>query len=202
MLPTRDELQHYKSLSLKLYDVMKIIGVTTEVRDTVKEMALVREVLENMGLVPDFPYSVYSFGSSCEGTFTLGLGFDIDMVYVDIMPVDTNIVNSKHPRVLLVPENQTGYAKLQLLSEGRPIFNDCSNVTTSQLYCYKVDKNNRVCKIEKVEDGPLAGVHKQVPAFHFSGDGCQLPRDTVYALKCETWPECASEWLIRQRKVD
>ena len=196
MLPTEDELKHYKSLSLKMYDIMKGTGYTTKMRDTIKEMAIVREVLATIAYTPYF--SVYSFGSLSEGTFTKG--FNTDEVYVGNIPVVTDIVPSTRSELLLVSEEQPGYAKLQLISEGRLIFKDFGNVKTSPLHDFRVDKSNRVCLIQKAVNEEQFGLHKQGPAISHPRE--LLPSDTVFAFKCETWPECASEWLTRQREHD
>lgn len=116
MLPTRDEIDHNKSLSRDLYQVMENIGVTTEWRDTRKEMARTIEILLTVNSAADF--SDYIFGSYYEGTFTPDMGSDMDNVVIkNEIPVVTSIGDCPHHvyfSLLLVPDKQPGYAKLQI----------------------------------------------------------------------------------------
>ena len=70
------------------------------------------------------------------------------------------------------------------------------------MYGFKVDRNKRVCLIQKATYAELDCYQKHGPAFHDPGDKTQLPTDSLFAFKCETCPELASEWLARDRIYD
>ena len=106
MLADIDERGRYKRLSLKLYDVMRSIGVTTDVRDTMKSMATIWDFVKTIAHASQ--YSVHTFGSSCEGTSTEGLGFDVDTVFVSHTPVVTYPVYSLGPYYLIVLKSKLG----------------------------------------------------------------------------------------------
>ena len=62
--------------------------------------------------------------------------------------------------------------------------------------------NNRVCVIQKLgkEGLRLTEMHrKEGPAIHLDAAKGWSSSDTVLALSCTDWPECAREWLSRRR---
>ena len=186
VLPTRDEIDHNKSLSRDLYQVMENIGVTTEWRDTRKEMARTIEILLTVNSAADF--SNYIFGSYYEGTFTPDMGSDMDDVVIkNDIPVVTSIGDCPHHvyfGLLLVPDKQPGYAKVQVVTNGKPAFTDIKDfMALNRLYGCKADKDNRLCLIPN-PDQVLQGKTYAYDLLH---------------AKCTNWPGLASEWLHRQR---
>ena len=193
-------MKHHKSLSLNLFDVMEDLGATIENRNITMEAAISREILGTIANAS----SMYVFGSMYEGTSTEGLLPDIDVARIlPHMPVITDIANCpSYNSYLLVPEEQPGYVRLQLVHNGDVQWERCPEVDLVKYHHLSVDMNNRVCLIQNVsmEELTLAGIYwKEGPAFHADAIKGMTSQDTVLALSCTEWPECAQEWLSRKR---
>ena len=96
--------------------------ITVSERDVKKELSTMLEILLSM----IFPkQSVYVFGSQYEGTSLSGKS-DIDFVYVNNFPkVVTNILSTSSDDCLLLIQDMhtpAGYAKLQLVQDGVPVY--------------------------------------------------------------------------------
>ena len=112
--------------------------VTTEIFDT---------ILSQPSLTP------YIFGSSYEGTTTLGMCSDVDRVYVlNGLPVVTGPADHSLGTCLLLVQDQTtppGYYKLQLVHNGQPLYGNntgiINNISPHLKRCLTFcrDKNNR-----------------------------------------------------------
>ena len=194
---------YYKSLSRRLYKVLENIGASTYERDARIRVMTTSEIMHSMskglkcqGLDCQ---TYYMFGSSFEGTTTHGLESDVDFVYVDEhCPVVTNISEAQHYQdcVLLVQDSITlpGYAKLQRVCYGvlgtGTMFNKQSGYSTC------IDAEDRACIYLQIALGP--GQVRHGPAISEHKILC-LASDYVPALRCRSWPACASEWLVRQR---
>lgn len=182
MLPTKKERDHHKRVSLKLYEVMEYVGIHDEARKLNTKTATLKEIGMTIHMEP---ISVYISGSLYEGTTLYGLKPDCDRLLVSHkMPVVTKIVDLSHLcRLLLVPDRYPSYVKLQLVSGGRETYM-ASTVYLNQNYF----------------SHHLTYKYRKGPAFRESRIGLLAHFDSVHAFKCEAWPECASEWLIRQRE--
>ena len=194
-------MKHHKSLSLALFNAMDDLGATIENRNITMEAAISREIL---GTIAVAPVSVYIFGSKYEGTFTEGLRPDTDVaLLLPRMPVITDIANCPSSNsYLLVPDEQHGYVRLQLVHNGDVQWERCPELKVHKYHHLSVDINNRVCLVQNSgsEGLTLTELHrKEGPAIHIDPKKDSASSDLVYALSCSDWPECAHEWLSRRR---
>ena len=192
-------MKHHRSLSLDLFGVLEDLGATVETRNMTTEAAITAEIL---GTIEVAPSSVYIFGSAYEGTATEGLQPDIDgAIILHDMPVITDIANCPSSNsYLLVPEEQPGYVRLQLVHKGDVQWERCQDLELDNFHHLSVDMNNRVCLVQNSEGLMLTEMHrKEGPAIHMDGVKNRTSLDTVVALACTDWPECAQEWLSRKR---
>ena len=65
---------------------------------------------------------------------------------------------------------------------------------------FQYDNDNRVCLTRDWSQANNVDTHRQGPAITYHGAGSWVSGDLVLALNCDTWPECASEWLTRERQ--
>ena len=196
-------MKHHKSLSLALVGVLEDLGATIETRNVNMETTISGEILDTIALAPA---SVYIFGSYYEGTSTEGLQPDVDVAYIlPDMPVITDIANCPISNsYLLVPEEQPGYVRLQLVHNGDVQWERCPELTL-MYHHLSVDINNRVCLVQNsgLEGLTLIEVHrKEGPAIHIDAKEGIASSDFVFPLSCSDWPECASKWLSRRRIHD
>ena len=195
-------MKHHRSLSQDMFYIMEDLGATIETRNIMMEAAISREILNTIAVAPS---SVYIFGSAYEGTSTEGLLPDIDVaIILPHMPVITDIAKCPSSNnYLLVPEEQPGYVRLQLVHNGDVQWERCPELVLDNYHHLSVDINNRVCLIQNsgLEGLPAARemLRKEGPAIHIDAKNGISSSDTVYALSCTDWPECAREWLSRQR---
>ena len=194
-------MKHHRSLSLALFYVIEDLGATIENRNITMEAAISREILYT---ILDAPSSLYMFGSQYEGTATDGLRPDIDEAFIlPHMPVITDIANCPSSNnYLLVPEEQPGYVRLQLVHNGDVQWERCPELKLHKYHHLSVDINNRVCLVQNpgLKGLTLTEMHrKEGPAIHTDDVKGIASSDTVFALSCTYWPECAREWLSRTR---
>ena len=192
-------MEHHKSLSLDLFNIMEDLGATIETRNMTTEAAISGEILQTIAVAPS---SLYVFGSAYEGTYTEGLlpDFDEALILPD-MPVITDIANCPSSNsYLLVPEEQPGYVRLQLVHKGDVQWGPCPELKLNKYHPLSVDMNNRVCLVQNSEGFMRTEMHrKEGPAIHMDAVKNLQSSDTVVALACTDWPECAQEWLSRKR---
>ena len=192
-------MEHHKSLSLDLFGVLEDLGATIETRNINMESAISGEILRTITFSP---CSSYVFGSAYEGTYTEGLLPDYDVaVIVPHMPVITDIANCPSSNsYLLVPEEQPGYVRLHLVHNGAVQWERCPELKLHKYHHLSVDINNRVCLVQNAEGlMPTEMLRKEGPAIHSDAVKNLSSSDTVVALACTDWPECAQEWLSRKR---
>ena len=181
---------------------MEDLGATIENRNIKMETTISIEILDT---IKRSPVSVYIFGSQYEGTFTEGLLPDVDRAFIlSNMPVITDIANCPSSNsYLLVPDEQPGYVRLQLVHNGDVQWEKCPELKLHKYHHLSVDINNRVCLVQNLEGLIMKETHrKKGPAFHQDGAKGFTSSDTVLALSCTEWPECAREWLSRRRIHD
>ena len=180
---------------------MEDLGATIETRKIKMEAATSYEISRTIAVAP---YSMYIFGSAYEGTSTKGLqpDFDVALILPD-MPVITDIANcTSSNSYLLVSDEQPGYVRLQLVHNGDVQWERCPEVDVDKYHHLSVDMNNRVCLIQKLdsEDLILTEMYRmEGPAIHFDAVKGLPSSDSVVALSCTDWPDCAQEWLSRTR---
>ena len=192
-------MEHHRSLSLDLFDVLEDLGATIETRNIMMESTITGEILRTITVSP---CSLYVFGSAYEGTSTEGLQPDIDGALIrHEMPVITDIANFPSSNsYLLVPEEQPGYVRLQLVHKGDVQWERCQDLELDMCHHLSVDMNNRVCLVQNSEGLLLTEMHRmEGPAIHMDAVKTLSSSDIVVALACTIWPECAQEWLSRKR---
>ena len=192
-------MEHHKSLSLDLFNIMEDLGATIENRNIKMEAAISNEILRTIIVSPG---SLYIFGSKYEGTSTEGLLPDNDVAYIlPDMPVITDIANcpSSHS-YLLVSDKQPGYVRLQLVHNGDVQWERCPELQLHKYHSLSVDINNRVCLVQNSEGMMPTEMHrKEGPAIHIDAVKGSTSSDIVCALSCTDWSDCAQEWLSRRR---
>ena len=161
-------MKHHRSLSLHLFDVMEDLGATIEKRNLKMEATITTEILDTITFSP---IPVYVFGSKYEGTATEGLQPDIDEAFIlPHMPVITDIANCPSSNsYLLVPDEQPGYVRLQLVHNGDVQWETWPELELNAYHHLLVDINNRVCLVQNsgLEGLTLTRMHrKEGPAIH------------------------------------
>ena len=163
------------------------------------EAAISNEILRTITVSPG---SSYVFGSVYEGTYTDGSLPDIDEAVIPPdMPVITDIANCPSSNsYLLVPDEQSGYVRLQLVHKGDVQWEKFQDLELDNCHHLSVDMNNRVCLVQNTEGFMSTEMYrKEGPAIHMDALKNRSSSDTVVALACTDWPECAQEWLSRKR---
>ena len=192
----------YRPLSRRLYRVLEDIGVCTSARDMMIKTMTIREILlsaQISTLTRCNQLPIYTFGSSFEGTTTPGLKSDIDTVLVlDFYLVVTNLAEAQqHLSCLLLLQDAStpaGYSKLQLVSLGVPM--------TQSIISLFIPSNNLPTDGEDrllLTLQHFPGLARHGPANTIEGNHNFRANDIVGAVRSCTWPECASEWLVRER---
>ena len=192
-------MKNHRSFSVDLFNIMEDLGATIETRNINMETAISVEILRTITVSP---VSSYVFGSQYEGTYTEGLLPDIDEAYIlPDMPVITDIANCPSSNsYLLVPEEQPGYVRLQLVHNGDVQWERCPELKLHKYHPLSVDINNRVCLVQNLEGLMPTEMHRnEGPAIHIDAVKGRASSDIVCALSCTDWPECAQEWLSRRR---
>ena len=195
-------MKHHKSLSLAVFYVMEDLGATIKTRNLTMKTAISVEILHTIAVAPS---SVYIFGSAYEGTSTEGLLPDSDVAYIlPDMPVITDIANCPSSNCyLLVPDEQPGYVRLQLVHNGDVQWGTCPELKIVEDHHLSVDMNNRVCLVQNcdihIPAAHVVGRRREGPALHIDTSKEMSPADIVFALSCTEWPKCAREWLSRRR---
>ena len=216
---------YYSTLSLSLDKILENIGLTEQSRKQWGEFAASREILgtianlsANRELSADVsqPYfSVYIFGSSAEGTKTVGLHSDLDYVLcmdaLQIFQSKSDISNDLVCSFLMVRDRHTkpGYTKLQYVVNGE--LQTVSNVPEELIQAVSsspkgiddtdFDCNGRVVRCTNpkqfLNDSSIHG-----PAESTEGTGRNTDCDHVQALRVHEWPKDANVWLQRKRKYN
>ena len=202
MKPSYIVMDRDKALSLALYEVLDNIGLSTEMRNIKEETAITTEILESL-VVPS-QHSVYLFGSQSECSTIPAMDSDSDVVEVPTyMPLFTNVGDCQDSDgFLLVLDRYPGYARLQLLKQCFPITipnDDPMPVIKQPSFKFQRDKENKVCLARNWPQACNVETHRQGPAMNYHANENLASMDHIYALECETWPECAREWLTRER---
>ena len=204
VIPSSEEMDWYKAISLQLYEVLDNVGMSKEVRMIEAELVSTLEILLTLLKRP----SVHIFGSQSECSKIPGTESDTDIVYIPPdMRLVTNIADyHDSDGFLLVPDRQPGYARLQVIVKGQPVTkHNVALMLKMQIipnfYQFQYDKVNRVCLTRDWSQANNVNTHRQGPALNYHGIyGIYPSQDFVFALNCDTLLECASEWLTRERQ--
>ena len=207
-----DVQESNQHISRILYQVLEDTGVTVETRKLMIEKCISKENLTHWKFLNYYGNNMYVCGSTYEGTTTPGLQSDYDVVNVlRNLPKVADISDCPVGKSLaLIQDHSTpaAYFKLQLVHNRLPLFEQESAVfghtffdnLQQQYFAVCSDKNSRlVCYfnpsvlISQMYDGMHGPAMVRNRSYTFSA------KDDVTALESSKWPDCASEWLVRQR---
>ncbi|KAL4222551.1 hypothetical protein ACF0H5_018590 [Mactra antiquata] len=177
--------ENLEQLSLKLSQVLDDIGISEELIQKRRQSALFKESIDKVHhLISSKKHTVHRFGSQSEGTTTLGIDSDEDIL-ASILWV--NVINDwchwKHGKQSL----------LMLLRDNVPLAADY--IPDDKFF---VDNKGRVLlKNTAFHDRLHHNIVQHGPAMMISGTGCR-ETDMVPAFHCEQWPIEARQWLTRE----
>ena len=195
------EFSFYKTLSRRLYRILEDTGASTTFRGMTVKAKTTKEIFTSLcsSMILNTAVSYYWFGSSFEGTTTPGLNSDIDIVIVpEYLPVVTSIADAQQyfTSLLLVQDSYTpaGYCKLQLVIHGMPVTLS-QPITPSYSGPLQWNAENRI--LFTFMEG--ISLLRHGPAHTLKATQSNAAIDFVSAVRCHTWPDCAFEWLVRER---
>ncbi|XP_060561410.1 uncharacterized protein LOC132721168 [Ruditapes philippinarum] len=194
------EPDYRENLSLMLSEVLHDIGVNERIVMRRRRGVMLRETMSNIRCrLTDQNGTNFYLGSQSEGTTTIGLHSDIDIL---AFIRDYNIIqdwseweHGKLNYLMIQDENTTpGYCFLQLLRDDAPlsatVFPDEHHIT---------DRRGRILYKNTVKNEFLEGADQQHgPSIVEQGKSGLCDRDKVIAYPCKSWPQSASGWLDRQ----
>ena len=196
----------YKSLSLRLCEILDTIGASEDTRKLHMEKAIAIEIV-NTFTRKDHSVSFHVFGSLAEGTTTYGLNSDSDALYYNDIPevlqsISDTPLQYDRTYMLIVRDGHTkpGYCKLQVVQSRIPL---TRSLLVQLPKTYQFDCNDRVVApavfaTYYVSSSALYEAHG--PAMAAQGTS-RIPRhDIVGAYRCRSWSNAALEWLDKKRK--
>ncbi|XP_060565010.1 protein male abnormal 21-like [Ruditapes philippinarum] len=194
------EPDYRENLSLMLSGVLHDIGVNERNVMRRRRESMLEETMSNIrSRFTDQNVTYYHLGSQSEGTTTIGLQSDIDILGC---PHDFNIIQNwsewEHGKInylLIQDENTTqGYCFLQMLRDDEPL-----PVTVIPDENHITDRRGRILYKNTVIDYYLQGAEQQHgPSIAEQGQPGLCDSDKVIAYPCKSWPQSASGWLDRQ----
>ncbi|XP_060569635.1 uncharacterized protein LOC132728044 [Ruditapes philippinarum] len=194
------EPDYRENLSLMLSEVLHDIGVNERtVMERRRARMLTETMLNIMYRLTDENFTRYSLGSLSEGTTTIGLQSDIDILGSFN---DYNIIQDwsewEHGKInflMIQDENTTpGYCFLQLLRVDVPL-----PLTVIPNEHHITDRRGRILlKNTFINHCLQGGEQRHGPSIALQGEPGFCDRDKVFAIRCKSWPQSASGWLDRQ----
>ncbi|XP_053402063.1 uncharacterized protein LOC128557791 [Mercenaria mercenaria] len=191
---------YYWIVSLKLSEVLNDIGVDERMILKRRRMALLRETMQTCNhRLQGGNNSFYNFGSQSEGSTTIGLYSDTDLLFC---LCEYNVIQDwgewqpGRPNLLMIQDETTspGYCLLQWLrpDEPLPVPTDLFNHETDRVSRGKVLLKN-TCYRDAVAGSVING-----PAASRQGRPGLVDQDIVSAFHCKSWPAEAQPWLLQQ----
>ncbi|XP_060607454.1 uncharacterized protein LOC132759661 [Ruditapes philippinarum] len=194
------EPDYRENLSLMLSEVLDDIGVNERIVMRRRRGVM---LLETTGTISsrltDENITFFYLGSQSEGTTTIGLESDIDilacMPKVNIIQDWSEWEHGKLNFLMILDENTTpGYCFLQRLRNDVPL---PSTVIPDEHYI--TDRRGRILFKNTVINHFLQGAQQQHgPSIAEQGQPGICDIDIVTAFHCKSWPQSASGWLDRQ----
>ncbi|MES9905703.1 MAG: hypothetical protein ABW168_23910 [Sedimenticola sp.] len=191
------------TLSRHLLAILEGVGLSEESRKMAANSASTMDILRTLGYqLTDSEVTLYTFGSSSEGTTTPGLKSDTDILYCDeSIPVVYSLHDAGRTGVcfLAVSDSKlSGYTKLQFVNDGIPEAN--AEMAGRQIHpIIMVDADGRKMRNHRVAAETAQLLHDR------SGPAAatlvkQSSVDFVEAYRCRTFPQIATEWVTRTRQ--
>ncbi|XP_060568965.1 uncharacterized protein LOC132727455 [Ruditapes philippinarum] len=196
------EMPYYThNVSLRLSKVLDEIGVNERMVIKRRRLGLMNESILTIGhrLIHEEDVNVYNLGSTIEGTTTLGLSSDLDILFTlpryrviqDWSEWEPGVEN------LLMIQDDTvspGYCLLQVLRQDVPL--PVVNVINQYSYRDRIGRvllSNAIANIVKIPEHVRHGpAQSRDETSDFYGD------DIVLALYCQQWPFQARQWIAQQ----
>ncbi|XP_053390710.1 uncharacterized protein LOC128553551 [Mercenaria mercenaria] len=195
--------EYTRTVSMRLSEVLADIGVDERIVLKRRRAYLLREsMLTKSDQVLDENISNYYFGSQSEGSTTLGLHSDEDLVIcfdqINLIQDWADWEPGKMNSLMILDETVShGYCMLQHLRYDAPLpYND---VPSEHFYKDRIgrilEKNTIIstAAAEVFEDGEKHG-----PAYTRDGVNGFIETDYVVAYPCKSWPLQARQWLDQQ----
>ncbi|XP_053402139.1 uncharacterized protein LOC128557805 [Mercenaria mercenaria] len=193
---------YYHNISMRLSEVLDDIGVDEYIVMKRRRANLLNETMQTIHFRGSFTHSqktVYQLGSQSEGTTTMGLQSDTDI----LICLDDNIVIqdwsewTPSKKAFLMIQNETtppGYCLLQVLRPDTPlpVTHETGNVFVKDTSGWILCKNTIVdvaMPEEHQRQGPSAALAAK-PGF--------FAMDLVLAFPCQSWPQSSRVWLDQQ----
>ncbi|XP_060562592.1 uncharacterized protein LOC132722167 [Ruditapes philippinarum] len=193
------ESEYRENLSLMLSEVLHDIGVNERIVMRRRRHSILRETMNNITFrLTDNNRTKYYLGSQSEGTTTIGLHSDIDILICihdfNIMQDWSEWEHGKFNFLMIQDENTTpGYCFLQLLRDDVPlphtVIPDEHHIT---------DRSGRILLKNTVINDLIRGTVGHGPSLYDQGQPGFSDTDYVFALPCKTWLQSALGWLNRQ----
>ncbi|XP_045194820.2 uncharacterized protein LOC123563768 [Mercenaria mercenaria] len=190
---------YQQNLSLRLSEVLDDIGVSEEMVLKRRRSVLLEETMLTITRMSISNHSMNIFGSSCEGTTTVGLNSDTDFLCcVHDFNVIQDYADWKHgfTNLLMIQDNTTspGYCLLQQIRDDVPL--PATHVLDED---HVRDASGRVLlKNTLYRDVMPADAVQHGPSWAREGDPGFADADYVFAFHCNSWPYEARPWLDRQ----
>ncbi|XP_060573351.1 uncharacterized protein LOC132731231 [Ruditapes philippinarum] len=196
------EPDYRENLSLMLSEVLHDIGVNERMVMGRRRGLMLIETMTNISnRSTDINLTHFFLGSQSEGTTTIGLDSDVDIL---VCNHDFNIIqdwseweHGKLNYLMIQDENTTpGYCFLQRLRDDEPL----PVTVILDEHCI-TDRRGRILYKNTVINDYLEGdqQHRQHgPSIVEQGQPGFSDRDMVIALPCKSWPQSASGWSERQ----
>ncbi|XP_060591588.1 uncharacterized protein LOC132746452 isoform X2 [Ruditapes philippinarum] len=189
------EPDYRESLSLMLSEVLDDIGVNERMVMRRRRHSMLRETMSNiMHRLTDTNITLYCLGSKSEGTTTIGLHSDVDLL---VCHYDVNIIQDwsewKHGKknyLMIQDENTTpGYCFLQNLRDDEPV--PVTGIHNEHHITYR---SGRILLKNTTFNGLIQGAVDHRPSNAIQGQ--HGFSDTVYvpAFHCKSWHQSASGW--------
>ncbi|XP_053375112.1 uncharacterized protein LOC123533644 [Mercenaria mercenaria] len=190
---------YYHSISKRLSEVLDDIGVNENIVMKRRRAALLTETMDTITYRANGEQlTVYNLGSLSEGTTTLGLKSDLDILGC----VDNSIViqdwsewTPGKPIYLMIQNEKTppGYCLLQVLRPGAPL-----PVTVETGNDFVNDTQGRILMKNTVIKITMLGRQRQGPSAASPAQPGFRALDLVVAYPCKSWPQSARAWLHQQ----
>ncbi|XP_045201869.2 uncharacterized protein LOC123555274 [Mercenaria mercenaria] len=192
--------EYAPNVSLRVSEVLSDIGLSENMVLKRRKAVLFREKVDNIaGLLIELNASCYHFGSRSEGTTTLGLQSDSDNIF---SVYGFNVIQNFSEwepgiRNLLMIQDETvspGYCLLQCLRNDAPL--PCNHQPNNHYFIHRSRRIFLKNTTFHIKIGPDDVIHG--PAISRPERPGFFASDTVFALKCKSWPVHARHWLERQ----
>ncbi|XP_060554426.1 uncharacterized protein LOC132715439 [Ruditapes philippinarum] len=190
-----------ENVSMRLSEVLADIGVDERIVLKRRRAWLLKESMINVNhqLWNKNSLTDYYFGSRSEGTTTIGLESDADILLCyNNHPVIQNWCEwiPGIPHLLMIQDNSVspGYCLLQLLQRDAPL----PAVGEFNRYFFRDKTGKLLLKQSFFSGGNIDKLSLHGPARVDKGSHCFCDMDIVGALHCKTWPQQASQWLDQQ----